>query len=142
MRRKLFAMLFSVVMLGLIGVPNAKADSGNEAINFTVKKGVVELPGRVLTPGTYDMRFLDMEHTVVLVTTANGTEPIGFFDVIPISRDRRRDHVKLEFSEPTKTAPERLMGFFYPDTKTGYEFQYPQPAATLQASKPQVGAHS
>lgn len=142
MRQKLFAMLFSVVLLGLMIVPNARADSGNQAINFTVKRGDLEVPGRVLTPGRYDMRFLTMEHDVVLITKANGTQPIGFFDVVPISRDRRRDHLKLEFSEATKTAPERLMGFFYPDTRTGYEFQYPQHPATLEASRTKVGAHS
>jgi len=129
MNRKLFAIAFCLVLLGGIAVPSAKADTGNEEMTFIVKNGPIELPGRVLQPGRYDMKFIDLEHHVVLVTKADGSAPIGFFDVVPISRARLKDNAQLQLSKSAKAAPDRLRDFFYPDLHTGYKFMYPNSGA-------------
>ena len=90
-----------------------------------MKKGPVEVPGSVLVPGSYSMEFSDENHGLVLITTADGKRPVGFFEVIPELRDRRSSHVKLQISNPVMGEAPRLDGFFYPNAKTGYEFLYP-----------------
>lgn len=139
---KLFATLFCIAALGFFATPRAKADAANQEIVMSVKGGAVDLPGHVLQPGTYDIRFVNLEHKVVMITTADGSRPIGFFEVYPISRNSVTDHAKLEVSEPLKDAPERLTGFFYPGLKTGYAFEYPHSMVTKTAGTTVVGSHS
>jgi hypothetical protein len=126
MRHKLAAIACSAVLFALCGaVPAARADTGNQKINFTVKNEAFELPGIALSPGSYTMKFPDPYCDYVVVTTADGKRDVGFFEVIPEWRNKRTSHVKLQFSQPTMGQLPRLDGFYYPDTKTGYEFLYP-----------------
>jgi len=132
MKTTVLVMAFCFAMFGVVVVPNAKADSGNQEMVVTVKKGPVELPGHVLMPGKYDMQFTDLEHNVVLVRTADGKQPIGFFMVIPTTRNRITDNPKLDVGEAARGSVAKLNGFFYPDRKTGYEFIFPQPTANRE----------
>jgi hypothetical protein len=124
LKSKWVAISFCILMLGFVAIPSAKADSWNQDIRFTVSKAPLEIPGHVLPPGKYDMRFLNFDHDFVFVRTAKG-EPIGFFDVVPIYRGNVTDNVKLGLSKANKGRPARLTRFYYPEMNTGYEFMYP-----------------
>lgn len=135
MNRKLAALVFCLALFGALLVPSARADQGNQEMIVTVRNVPLEVPGGVLKPGKYDMRFAGLEHAVVEITTADGSKPIGFFEVIPVSRSHRSDHARLDLSNAAPGSASRLTDFFYPDMKTGYEFQYSQPRVTAMASK-------
>jgi hypothetical protein len=125
MNRKLAVTAFSALLIALcVAVPAARADVGNQEMIIRVKHAAVDMPGVVLTPGKYDMKFLDLEHKVVMITTADGQRPVGFFEVFPVSRNHRREKAKLMLSKNGAGAPPRLSEFFYPETRTGYEFIY------------------
>jgi hypothetical protein len=133
MKRNWFALAFCLMLLGAFFVPQAKANSGNEEMILTVSKAPLELPGHVLVPGKYDLQFTNLEHNEVLVRSADGTQPVGFFNVIPTTRNHVTDKATLDIAEPAKGAIARLDGFFYPDRTTGYDFIYPQPHVTATA---------
>jgi hypothetical protein len=126
MNRRLVAFVFCLALFGALLVPSARADEANQEMIVTIKNGALEIPGRVLEPGRYDVKFADLEHQVLLISTADGREPIGFFEVFPISRSHRTNHARLDLSEPAPGAVTRLTDFFYPGSKTGYELEYPQ----------------
>jgi hypothetical protein len=135
MNRKLAALVFCLALFGAPLVPSARADEGNQEMMVTIKNAPLEVPGSVLKPGKYDMRFAGLEHDVVEITTADGSKSIGFFEVLPVSRSHRSDHARLDLSKAAPGSVSRLTDFFYPDMKTGYEFQYSQPRVTAMASK-------
>ncbi len=124
MSRKIFALMFCLAVFGVVFVPRASAVNNDEMI-LNVRKGPVDVPGRVLEPGTYDLCFANLEHTIVFLSTANGREPIGFFPVIPVYRQDRTDNAVIRVSKAPKHAPAAIYSFFYPGRKTGYQFLYP-----------------
>jgi len=124
MNRKFMLLALGVVLIGAFWAPNARADEGNQKMIVTVKSGALALPGTVLQPGEYVMKFADLNRNVIVITAANGSKPVGFFLVDPISRDHRSDRARFDVSEAPRGSVRRLRDFFYPDTKTGYEFQY------------------
>ena len=133
MKRKSMAVVFSLILFGtMLVVPRANADLGNEQMFVNIKNGPVEVPGKVLDPGRYDLQFTSLEHNVLEITTANGKEPVGFFEVIPVWRAKATDQTKLELSEPGRDSVARLNEFFYPGDNTGYEFVYPHASTTNQ----------
>ncbi len=141
MYRRLFVFL-STLLLAVLGFTTlARADAVNDDFVLSVKHGPLEIPGRVLTPGKYDLRFLDDEHKVLDVSTAAG-EQIGLYEVMPISRATRKDNVQLLLSKPRPGQVTELTGFFYPETKTGYKFEYPrsEPMRMARASVPASSA--
>ncbi len=135
MNYRFLAVVFCLALFGALLVPSARADEADQKMIMTVRKGAVEVPGRILQPGKYDLKFADVDEHVLEITTADGREPIGFFEVVPISRLRRTDYVRLDLSEAAPGSVTRLSDFFYPDMKTGYKFEYPQPTVSAMASK-------
>jgi hypothetical protein len=87
MKGSVVALIFCLALFGAVLVPNASANSGNEEMILTIKKAPVELPGHVLVPGKYDLKFTNLEHNEVVVRTADGSQPVGFFMVIPVTRN-------------------------------------------------------
>ncbi len=136
MKRKWFALAFCLMLIGAFFVPKAKANSGNEEMILTISKAPLELPGHVLAPGKYQLKFTDLEHQEVLVESANGSQPVGFFSVIPVTRNHITENPQFNIAEPAKGSIARLDGFFYPGRTTGYDFIYPQPHVTANAAVP------
>ncbi len=141
MNRKWFTILPALLIAVLALTTLARADALNDEFVVSVKNAPLEIPGHVLSPGKYDLKFLDDEHKVVDVSTAAG-EQIGLFEVTPISRATRKDNVQLLLSKPRPGQVTELTGFFYPDTKTGYKFEYPgsEPMRMARAGVPASSA--
>ena len=142
MNRKLAAIALSALIAIFVAVPAARATNADQEIIFSVKNAPLEVPGHVLLPGQYEMRFTNLEHDVVLITTADGTRPIGFFDVLPVKLDHRTTfglpmatNVKMVLAKAVPGTPERLKEFFYSDRTTGFKFLYPRTVAALRAQK-------
>ncbi len=124
MNRKILQVVFVVALFGLVLLPAARAGTGDEEMIVTIKKAPVELPGQVLLPGKYDFRFVNDERQVVAITTADGQHPIGFFDVVPITRPNRLGQAEIDLTKPKPGSVPRIRDFYYPGTKTGYKFVY------------------
>jgi hypothetical protein len=126
MYRKLMSIVFALALAGTVFVPRARADSAHERIVLTVAKAPLDLPGRTLAPGTYDLKFLTAEHEILGVWKANGGF-VSFFDVVPISRAYSTDHTRLDLARSAPGSPERLVDFYYPEATVGYKFLYKRP---------------
>ena len=124
MRHRLAAITLSTALIGMfVAVPSAWANAGNQKIIFTVN-APVDVPGHVLEPGRYAMKFADnADYDVVQITAVNGAQFIGYFDVIPVLRSKDLGHVELSFTHPETGRVPELKEFFYPGNKTGYELQ-------------------
>ena len=130
MNRKVFAAVFVLLLVGVVAVPKAKADNRGDVL-FIVKGGPVDLPGHVLMPGKYEIQFQDSENNLVAIRKAGSGDAIGMFIVQPEYSPNAAGKTKVELSEVTKTAPERMLGFYDSRLGSGFDFIYPHsPAAT------------
>jgi hypothetical protein len=138
MSRMRSALLISALLFGVAFAPHASASRLNDTMVLTVRNGPVAVPGVVLQPGKYDLRFADLEHDSVSITTANGRS-LGFFQVIPVSRHHHLGRPAVRLSEAHKQAPPEIRSFFYPGQRTGYEFlDAPQPEQLAHLSSRQT----
>jgi hypothetical protein len=123
MNRRLLAVAFGFVLLGSVFAPRARADEDNKEVHFTVNTPV-EIPGRVLGAGSYDLKLAGEGSTVAGLWNVQGTEFYGFFDTIPIDRTQR-GNLRIDLSGSGKNAPKRFADWFYPGDKQGNELLYP-----------------
>jgi len=135
MIRKLAALMFSFALVA-VWVPSALADTAHQdqEMIMTVKNAPLEVPGRVLSPGKYEIRLVSWRQSTVEISNVKNDRPVGFFEVTPDWRFHPTDHVQLNVSEATPGSISRLTGFFYPNRAVGYELEYPQPVVTRTAS--------
>jgi hypothetical protein len=129
-----------VLVFGLLGallVPVAKADGLDDLHMIVTVNNAVEIPGRVLAPGTYMWRFTDLEHQhlQVLALDGNNVKPVGIFRMLPVSRADVPNDVQFDFAKTDAGSPQRISGFFYPGLTKGYEFQYAGSTAAFTAEK-------
>jgi len=123
MKRKLWALVFTVLLVGMF-VPRARADEGNKEVIFSIN-GPVEMPGRVLAPGRYDLKLAEDNPSVAELWNAKGTKFYGFYETIPVDRSHVTDNVRFKLTETQSNAPERISAWFYPGDVQGNQFLYP-----------------
>ena len=107
--------------------PLAKADEWNQKTIFTFKEAV-EIPGQVLTPGTYVFKLLDTlaDRDVVQVFNKDETHLYGTFLAIPDYRLKPAGKTIITFEERAAGAPEAVKAWFFPGFNYGHQFVYPK----------------
>jgi hypothetical protein len=127
-------MLF--VGLGLLGgiVQRAAADDFDQKTVFTFS-GPVEIPGQVLSAGTYVFKLADSssDRNIVQVFNKDETHLYGTFLAIPDYRIKPAGKTIITFEERTAASPEAVKAWFYPGENYGRDFVYPKPKATALA---------
>jgi hypothetical protein len=127
-------MLF--VGLGLLGgmVQRAAADDFDQKTVFTFS-GPVEIPGQVLSAGTYVFKLADAssDRNTVQVFNKNETHLYGTFLAIPDYRIKPAGKTIITFEERPAGSPEAVKAWFYPGDNYGHDFVYPKPKATALA---------
>jgi hypothetical protein len=127
-------MLF--VGLGLLGgmVQRAAADDFDQKTVFTFS-GPVEIPGQVLSAGTYVFKLADAssDRNTVQVFNKNETHLYGTFLAIPDYRIKPAGKTIITFEERSAGSPEAVKAWFYPGENYGHDFVYPKPKATVLA---------
>ena len=122
--------------LGLLGsmLPQAKADEWNQKTVFTFS-GPVEIPGQVLTAGTYVFKLADSQsdRNVVQVYNKNENHLYGTFLTIPDYRVKPRGKPIITFDERPSGSPEAVRAWFYPGENYGHDFVYPKTKAVQLA---------
>ena len=133
-RMKTRVMLF--VGLGLLGgmVQRAAADDFDQKTVFTFS-GPVEIPGQVLSAGTYVFKLADSssDRNIVQVFNRDETHLYGTFLAIPDYRIKPAGKTIITFEERPAGSPEAVKAWFYPGENYGRDFVYPKPKATALA---------
>ena len=133
-RMKTRVMLF--VGLGLLGgmVQRVAADDFDQKTVFTFS-GPVEIPGQVLSAGTYVFKLADSssDRNIVQVFNKDETHLYGTFLAIPDYRIKPAGKTIITFEERPAGSPEAVKAWFYPGENYGRDFVYPKPKATALA---------
>lgn len=117
----------------------SKADDWDKKTVFTFS-GPVEVPGRVLGPGTYVFKLLDSasDRHIVQVFNKNERHLIGTFLAVPDYRLTPPSKPLITFEERPAGSPEAIKGWFYPGDNYGNEFVYPKTRAVALARQHQA----
>ena len=122
---------------GLLGsmLTQAKADEWDQKTIFTFS-GPVEIPGQVLTAGTYVFKLTDSQsdRNIVQVFNKDENHLYGTFLTIPGYRLRPAGKPIITFEERSAGSPEAVRAWFYPGENYGHEFVYPK-AKAVQLAK-------
>jgi hypothetical protein len=129
---KLLAAAFAVTLMGGVLVPGARADQNNKEVLFRINKPM-DVPGRVLDPGRYELKLMGDGSPFAGIWNAQGNKFYGFFDTVPVTRDNS-GKLRIDLAGKGKTAPKRLAEWFYPGDKTGNKFLYPAEPANVEVA--------
>jgi hypothetical protein len=125
-------VVFTVACISMLWMtaPAAKADAWNQQTTVTFNEPV-EVPGQVLTPGTYVFRVLESlsDRNIVEVLNKDETHLYGTFLAIPDYRLKTPGKTIINFEERTAGSPEAVRAWFYPGDNFGHEFVYPRTRA-------------
>jgi hypothetical protein len=114
---------------GLLGslLPQARADEWNQKTVFTFS-GPVEIPGQVLSAGTYVFKLADSQSDRNIVQVFNKRENhlYGTFLTVPDYRLKPAGRPIITFDERPADSPEAVRAWFYPGDNYGHEFVYPK----------------
>jgi hypothetical protein len=127
-------MLFAgLALLGGLA-PRALADEWDQRTIFTFS-GPVEIPGQVLSAGTYVFKLADStsNRNIVQVFSKNEKYLYGTFLAIPNQRLRPAGKAIITFDETPAGSPEAVRAWFYPGENYGHQFVYPKPKAVALA---------
>ena len=122
---KLFALGSCVALMAIGLKPAARADMWNKKTIFTFDKQI-QVPNKVLEPGTYVFKLADSQSDRHIVQIFNGDERhiITTILAIPNYRLRPRGHTELDFWETPAGMTPAVRAWFYPGDNFGQEFAY------------------
>jgi len=112
-----------------------KADDWDQKTTFTFS-GPVEIPGQVLSSGTYLFKLVDSpsDRNIVQVFNKDQNHLHGTFLTIPDYRLKPSGKPIITFDERAAGSPEAVRAWFYPGENYGHEFVYPK-AKAVQLAK-------
>src|SRR5437667_352191 len=130
------AKVILLVAFGFLGrvIPLATAGEWDQKTIFTFS-GPVEIPGQVLSAGTYVFKLADSssDRNIVQVFNKEEDELYGTFLTIPDYRPEPADKPIVTFEEREAGSPEAVKTWFYPGDEYGHDFVYPQAKAAALA---------
>jgi hypothetical protein len=128
--------MMAVVTTALVGalLPVAKADEWDQKTTVTFS-GPVEIPGQVLSAGTYVFKLADSEvdRNIVQVFSKNEKHLYGTILAIPDYRLQPSGKPVITFEERAEGAPEAVKAWFFPGENYGHDFVYPKVKAVALA---------
>ncbi len=130
-RTKLLATSLCLLLTCALWIPRAHASQWSQATKLTFSQPV-EIPGRVLSAGTYWFTLARGETDRNLVQIWNSDRQHLVTTVMTIPDERMhhigRTSIRFEKEHPTGS-PEALRAWFYPGDNYGHEFVYPESQA-------------
>jgi hypothetical protein len=98
----------------------------------------IEIPGRVLSAGTYWFVLYDSpsDRNIVMVYSADWSKKYAILFTNTAYRQQSTNLPKFIFAERPHDKPEALLTWFYPGHLTGHVFQYSSKHETEFASDP------
>lgn len=126
---KTITLALGIVVASAHFTPAAKADEWNKETTVSFNTPV-EVPGRVLLPGSYTFKLADSETDRSIVEIYNSDDHlVTTVLAVPDYRVDRPSKTVLTFSEGKKNSPESIHEWFYPGDSSGLEFIYPTKTA-------------
>ncbi len=127
---KLLSVGFCLLLFCALAVPRTMADTWDKATKVTFS-GPVEVPGRVLSAGTYWFTLMDSpsNRNIVQIWNSDRTRLITMILAIPDYRLQPTGETVMRFEERPSNQPDALEAWFYPGDNFGQEFVYPQARA-------------
>ena len=125
--RKAISILGLLFALAIILPTTARADEYDQASQLTFSQPV-QIPGRVLPPGTYWFVLADTSianRNIIHIFNSDRSTLYATVTTIAAERAESSDHTALTFAERDSTQPSAIVTWFYPGRKTGHEFVYP-----------------
>ena len=121
------AAVISVTAFSVALAPKMNADEWNKKTVFTFNEPV-EIPGQVLSAGTYVFKLLDSQSDRNIVQIFNKDENHVYATLLAIPDYRLKPTGKtvITFAERAANAPEAVKAWFYPGDNYGQEFVYPK----------------
>ena len=109
-------------LAGMILAPRLSADEWDQQTTVTVKEPV-EVPGQVLSPGTYTFRLLDSlsDRDIVQVFNKDQTKLYTTVIGIPAYRSVPAGHTVITLEERPAGTPEAIKDWFYPGSNYGLD---------------------
>jgi hypothetical protein len=133
-RHHMIAIAFTVALTGLLLAPTTHADEWKQTTRVTINEPI-EVPGRVLTPGTYTFKLFDPGRHMVQIWNADQTHLYANIMTVPDYRPRPTGHTVLQLKETSKGAPPELRAWFYPGDTMGHEFVYSKSHAAAEKAR-------
>jgi hypothetical protein len=125
----------SAVLIGLASMVfahsrTASADEWDKTTKVTFNEPV-QVPGKVLDPGTYVFRLMASQSNrhIVQIFNEDHTLLVTTVLAIPDYRTQPADKTVLTYDERPVNEPVALAEWFYPGDNSGQEFVYPKPKA-------------
>ena len=128
------ASLTLIAVGGAYFAPAALADSWNKETVVTFNQAV-EVPGRVLEPGSYIFKLFDSStRTIVDIYTADEKEFVTRVMGIRAYQLDTSDKPSFTFTERAGGGPAAVQFWFYPGDISGIEFAYPKSSRQFEAT--------
>jgi len=126
----------SIATLGLGWAQRAAADLYDKKTVVTFS-APVEIPGKVLPPGTYVFKLLDSssDRNIVEVYDKDEKKLYSTLLAVPDYRLKPSDKPLIRFEERPSDTPEAIKAWFYPGDNYGFEFVYPHERAVKLAKR-------
>ncbi len=124
--------LFAISLLSLVLLPSVQASEFDKKTIVTFSEPV-EIPGMVLSPGTYVIKRPNGNPDIVQFLNADETQVYTTVFAVPTYRQQPTDKVEINLEERPGQSPEALKKWFYPGSTIGEEFVYPKTDRMLMA---------
>ena len=113
-----------VLMLAIaIMLPVVHADSWNQTTRFTFSQPV-QIPGRVLPPGTYRFQLADSDDRHLVQIFRDDRTLVATLYSIPRLRDGRSADAAITLANRGAAQPQAIVAWFFAGEKQGHELLY------------------
>ena len=125
-----------IAVLGISSVPRIAADEHDKKTFVTIS-APVEIPGKVLLPGTYVFKLLDSSsnRNIVQIFDEDQKHLQATILAVPDYRLKPPDKPLILFEERPSGTPMAVKAWFYPYDSYGEEFVYPHKQAVAIAKR-------
>ena len=133
-RVKLASLSMLVVLIAFTLAPIAKADGWDKETVVTFSNPV-EVPGQVLSAGTYVFKLADTQsdrHVVQIFT--EDRKLLATILAVPDYRLEPTEKTMISLEERPSGSPEAVGSWFYPGDNHGFKFVYPRSTTQLAAN--------
>ena len=138
---KFASLSLLLVLVAFIAAPFTNGDEWDKktVVNFS---GPVEIPGRVLAPGSYILKRaqIQSDRDVVQFFNADDGKLVATIMAVPDYRLEPTADTVISFEERPSGSPEAVRSWFYPGENYGLKFVYPpsnsQLASNSQSAEP------
>lgn len=126
-------LIASMAVLAIAGlVPGAEAQPADRK-TFLTFSTPVEIPGRVLAAGRYEIRLADDGENMDVVQVLQDKKVIGTYLTTPTDSLKFPNKSYVTFEQREAGAPPAIRAWFYPGDTIGQEFIYPKSRAITLA---------